>query len=99
MRWELLLAAGSTVGALVLGFLYARALVGASKAKQYLLIAETLKTALSATRGVVAHKEEYIRELEKTVLGNLPASKLVERLNLLFAANRSRTAGSLPTPK
>ena len=99
MSWELLVAAGSTVLALTMGFLYARARVEASKAKQYLLLAETMKTLLSASRDVVAHKEEYIRELEKTVIGSLPAGKLVDRLNRLFAASRSGTAGKLPPTK
>lgn len=99
MSWELLVAVGGVTLALVMGLLYARAAVGASKAEQYLLIAELKDTALKATRDVVAEKEEYIRELERSVLGGLPASQLVDRLNRLFQANRNRAARRLPPAK
>lgn len=99
MNWELVLALGPVAAALALAFLYARASRGASQTEQYKVIAENLLVTLKASHEVVANKEEYIRELEKAVVGNLPASKLVERLNRLFAAQRSRAASSVPPAK
>lgn len=99
MNWELTLALGTAAGALVIAFLYARAARTASQVDQYRVIADNLLVTLKASQTVTEQKEEYIRELEKAVVGNLPASKLVERLNRLFAAQRSERANPLPPRK
>jgi ParB-like chromosome segregation protein Spo0J len=99
VRWELLLSMASTAGALVLAFLYARARAKAALVDQLRTIANHLADAAKAQRTVIAGKEEYIRELEKTVLGSLPAGKLADRLNRLFAGNRSRAADPVPPTK
>jgi FtsZ-interacting cell division protein ZipA len=98
MNWELLVAGGSTLAALVVAFLWARAERRATFADSLKASLDNLKTTLKASEAVVVHKEEYIRELEKTVLGNLPAGQLANRLTLLFTANRSGAAGFVPTP-
>lgn len=99
MNWENLLALGTTAGALLLAFLYARASVKAAGADNLRKATERLLEVSKAQREVVKEKEDYIRELEKTVLGNLPASELAARLNRLFQANRNRTSGTLPARK
>ncbi len=100
MNYELLLAAGGTLAVVVLAFLYARASNKAALADQLKTLSESLSTMLKGQRQVTADKEEYIRELEKTVIAGVPAGKLAERLNRLFAANRSGGApGKLPPSK
>lgn len=100
MNYELLLALGTSVGALVLAFLYARASKGAAVTDQYKAIAKYSIAAADDARALAAAKEDYIRELEKTVVGSLPPGKLVDRLNLLFAAERTRgKASAVQTPK
>lgn len=96
MNWELLVAGGSTLAALVVAFLWARAERKASFADSLTKNIEHLKATLNATQSAVVNKEAYILELEKTVLGTLPASKLAERLSLLFTANRSGAPGFVP---
>ncbi len=99
MNWELLLNAGAVLSALVLAFLYAGASVKASQVDQVRKVNEVLLTTSKSQRSVLVDKEDYIRELEKTVLGSLPASELATRLTRLFAANRSRAASQLPPAK
>jgi hypothetical protein len=99
VNWELILAGGTTLAALVMGFLYARAEVRASAADQYKLISDHLVTATKAQRLVIAEKEEYIRVLQQTVLGSVPPGKLVERLNRMFAVRSGGAANPLPAPQ
>lgn len=97
MNYELLFALGTSAGAIVLAFLYAGVARGAATADQYKVIAEQALKSADQSAAAVSAKEEYVRELEKTVVGSLPPGKLVERLNLLFAAERSRAASTVPT--
>ena len=99
MNWELILSLAGTAGALVLAFLYARAERKAAVSDQLATAVDGLKLTLEAAHTVLVNKEEYIRELEKTVLGSLPAGKLVDRLNLMFSACRNQSPGPLPTAK
>jgi hypothetical protein len=95
MNYELVGVLGALAGVVALAFLYARAAVKAKLVDQYKLISDGLLVTLKATRDITRGKEEYIRELEKTVLGSLPAGKLADRLNLLFASERGREAGAV----
>jgi hypothetical protein len=99
MTWDLVMAAISTCGAIVLALLYGRATAKAAYAEQLKSALDHVKTTLAASQGLVAGKEEYIRELEKTVLGSLPAGKLAERLTGLFKANRGGAPGAVPAAK
>src|SRR5690606_22755650 len=95
MNWELLVALGGTGAGLVMGFLYARARVQDAQAANLKVIADNLLAATKAQREVIADKEEYIRDLEKTVIGSLPAGQLANRLSLLFSSVRSREASAV----
>jgi len=86
---------GGTGAALVMGFLYSRARVQAAQAANLKVIADNLLAATKAQRGVIADEEEYIRDLEKTVIGSLPAGQLANRLSLLFSSVRSREASTV----
>lgn len=99
MNYELLVTVGAVGAIVVLAFLYARAAGKAALVDQFESANTDLASTLAAQRQVTATKEEYIRDLEKTVLGAMPASQLATRLTLLFAANRSRTAGTVPASK
>ncbi len=99
MSWDLVMAAISTCGAIVLALLYGRATAKAAYAEQLSTALAHVKTTLAASQGLVAHKEEYIRELEKTVLGSLPPGKLAERLTGLFKANRGGASGAMQPAK
>jgi hypothetical protein len=96
MNYELFGVLGAVGGLVALAFLYARAASKASLVDQYATINDHLRAVVAAQTTVAADKEEYIRELQKVVLGSLPAGKLVERLNRLFATQSSRASGSLP---
>ncbi len=98
MNWELILALGSVGAALVMGVLYARAARKAALVDQYKRYAEHMSTVLKSARQVVATKEKYIRELQRTLLGSMPASELVDRLGELFAEG-GREAGPVPPAK
>jgi hypothetical protein len=94
-----ILSAAGLFGTVLMGILYARAAREAAYVEQLRPMIEALKVALKVARDAVALKEDYIRELEKHVLGSLPAGELANRLNKLFASNRSRAAGTVPPPK
>jgi hypothetical protein len=94
MNLELVLSLIVSAGAVIMAFLYAR-----TKTSQLEDAVEDMGVVVEAQRDVLADKEEYIRELEKTVVGSLPAGELARRLNRLFAANRSRSSGALPAVK
>lgn len=89
MNLDLWLVLGAVGGLVVLALLYGRAKVAAASAGTLKANNEHLKTLLEAERSIIAEKEQYIRELEKTILGSLPAGKLAERLSRMFAAGRS----------
>lgn len=95
MNPELWGVLGVLAALVTLAFLYARAKVAASQAGTIKAANDHLKTLLAAERSIVADKEQYIRELEKTVLGSLPAGKLAERLSRMFAAGRSGAPGAV----
>lgn len=99
MDWSLIISLGSTAGVIALAFLYTRARVQAAQAAQYKRITGELLEVYKVNRTIIAGKEEYIRELEKTVLGSLPAGKLADRLNRMFAGTRDREAGPLSATK
>lgn len=96
MKIELLLALGTSAGFLVFAFLYARARVAAAGAATMAANNKYLKELMVSQAGLLAEKEEYIRDLEKTVLRSLPAGKLAERLTKLFAAGGRREARAVP---
>lgn len=96
MNYELLFALGTSAGALVLAFLYARAANGAAQTEQYKGVAEAAQRSAADMAKVAAAKELYIRELEKTVIGSLPAGKLAERLNRMFAHASGRAPSTVP---
>jgi hypothetical protein len=88
---------GVVAGLVALAFLYARAKVAASHADTLKAANDRLKELLAAERSIIADKEQYIRDLEKTILGSLPAGKLAERLTRLFAAGgRGAPSAVLP---
>lgn len=93
MNWEAI----AGVVAAIISLLYAA--LKNHQTKQAGERAQELQDVLSGTRAAVAHKEEVIRELERTVIGSLPPGKLAERLNRLFAAGRSGETSTVPTSK
>jgi hypothetical protein len=95
MNYELVGVLGAVGGIVVLALLYVRAAAKAAQATNLELINTNLVASMRTTREIAANKEEYIRELEKAIIGSLPAGKLVERLNRMFAANRSRKASAV----
>lgn len=97
MSWELPLAMATTAGVVVLALLYARAASKASKAEGYLALAEWQRKRLEQAKAVVVAKEDYIRALEKTVVGKLSPGELADRLNGLFAAEGRRAPSAVPT--
>ncbi len=99
MNWETLLAVAGTAGAVILAIMLARAERKAAVSDQLGEIVGDLELTLAASKQVISNKEDYIRELEKTVLGSLPAGKLAERLNRMFSANRGESPDPVPTPK
>jgi hypothetical protein len=99
MNWELIISAGSVGVALLFALLYGKARVEAASAGTLRRVTEDLLGLSKSQREVVKGKEEYIRELEKVVLGNLPASELAGRLTKLFQGARHREAGPLPARK
>jgi septum formation topological specificity factor MinE len=99
VNYELVGILGAVGSLVALAFLYARAASKAALVDQVELINGHLQSIIAAQRTVVRGKEEYIRELEKTVLGTLPPGKLVERLNLLFASERGRAPGAVQAAK
>lgn len=96
MSWELWLGVGGMTAAVVLGLLYGKARWEAAQAHQYKLAAERWKTVATSASTVIADKEDYIRELEKTVLGSLPPGKLVDRLNRMFPSSRRPGTSTVP---
>lgn len=99
MNYELLAAIGAVGGCVVLAFLYARASTKATLVDQFTELNKGLGASLAVQRAITSAKEEYIRELEKTVLGSVPASQLAARLTLLFAAARGRQTSVVPASK
>lgn len=99
MNWELLIAGGGTLAVVALAFLYARASTKAGQVDQVRKVNEVLLTASKAQRGVLVEKEDYIRELERTVLAGMPATELAARLNRLFADHRRRTSSAVSAAK
>lgn len=96
MNWELLLALGTSAAFLLFAFLYAKARVGAAKAETYRAQVGHLTATVRSQDAIIAQKELYIRDIEKTLLEGLPAAKLVKRLNDLFKANGGGKARPVP---
>ncbi len=96
MNWQLVLSLLGSVGTVVLALLYANAAKGAAISDQVRAIAEHALASKIAADAVAAAKEEYIRELEKTIIGSLSPGQLAQRLNILFASQVSRAPSTVP---
>lgn len=96
MNYELLVAVASTLGVVVLAFFYAKAAKGAAATETYKRAADYAVNHATKLGDLLAHNEEYTRELEKTVFGSLPAGKLADRLNRMFQKRASGAPGAVP---
>jgi hypothetical protein len=92
MSWQAILSIGSTLAALLMGFLYAKAAKGAALADGLHKIATYQAERLKSHRDALAAKEQHIRELEQTVVGSLSPGELANRLNSLFGVAADRRA-------
>jgi hypothetical protein len=96
VNYELLFSLGAVGAAVVLAILYGRAAKGAAQTETYKRAAEFATRSAVELGQALAQREEYTRELEKTIIGSLPAGKLAERLNRVFAERAGRGASTVP---